>query len=72
MCKMIPYLYQYGDSMAYKDFPHYWTICVGNPPVAREFPLQRTFDVFFVVSLNELSNKQSIDLERHGVHVTSL
>ena len=40
-------------------------ICVGNSPVAGEFPAQkpmtRSFDVFFDLCLNKQLNKQSWD-----------
>ena len=42
-------------------------LCVGNSPVTGEFPLQRpvrrSFDIFFVLSLNNMN-----DLRRHRAH----
>ena len=48
-------------------------ICAGNSPVTVKFhaqmPVARGFDGFFGLRLNEVNNREAVDLRRHRAHV---
>ena len=66
------------DILTWKQFPHYWYLCEGNPPVTCGFSSQRAsrmgFDFFFMfVRTNCSTNSQvACDLRCHDAHVKSL
>ena len=54
---------KHDDVIKWKHFLRYWPFCAGNSPATGEFPAQwpvmRSFEVFFDMRLNERLSKQS-------------
>ena len=58
---------KHDDDMVWKHYPHY----LPSADSSYKGPVMGSFDVFFVISLNKMSNSQVVGYRAHSVYVPS-
>ena len=58
---------KHDDDMVWKHYPHY----LPSADSSYKGPVMGSFDVFFVISLDKMSNSQVVDYRNHSVHALS-